>query len=285
MFYPFFMTYQMDVIAEAIDYLVAHYHEQPSLEFLARRAGYDAAHFQKLFKENVGISPKRLVQYMTMRHARDFLAEGNSTLDTAFEAGLSGNGRLHDLFVSCEAVTPGDVQRRGAGLAIRYGWHPTPLGEMQVAVTARGVCWVGFAVDESRVRAMDRMHEWWPAASFIEDADGTAEAVEQIMRIWSGRGDAAYKLTLDLYGTNFQIQVWRALLQIPTGDVTSYQSIAEKVGRPKASRAVGTAVGANPVSLLIPCHRVIQSSGIVENYGWGSPRKKALLGMEQVLTS
>lgn len=313
------MTLQMDVIAESIDYLVAHYAERPSLEALALRAGYDPVHFQKLFSDKVGISPKRLIQYMTMRHARELLGQGAGMLEAAHGAGLSGGGRLHDLFVTCEAATPGEVGRKGQGLSIRYGWHPTPLGEILIGLTKRGVCWLGFRVDERRDQAMERMQGWWLRADFMEDAAGTAEAAEQVMGIWgtclppSGslsrstsppgkgeeisdefpppwkggcreggdqRGGKTPKLRLHLHGTNFQLQVWRALLRIPGGRTLSYQDIARELGNPKASRAVGGAVGANPVSLLIPCHRVIQASGIVENYGWGSARKKLLLGLE-----
>jgi AraC family transcriptional regulator of adaptative response/methylated-DNA-[protein]-cysteine methyltransferase len=274
------IDFQYDVIAEAIDYLVARYADQPDLDALARRAGYDPSHFQKLFKANVGISPKRLVQYMSLRHARDLLTAGATTLEAADAAGLSGNGRLHDLFVAVEAATPGDVKRRGQGLSIVYGFHPTPIGQILVAQTARGVCYLGFLMDQDRAAPLAKMKSWFPAAVYREDAAVTAEAAAHIMRIWRGQGDAARKLTLDLHGTNLQLQVWRALLQIPTGETVTYQHIARQLGRPKAARAIGNAVGANPVSLLVPCHRVIRATGIIDNYGWGSPRKKLLLAME-----
>lgn len=268
------------VIAEAIDYLVANWQDQPDLDHLARRAGYEPTYFQKLFRDRVGISPKRMIQYMSMRRARDLLMQGASVLDVSHSTGLSGAGRLYDLFVNAEAATPGEVGRRGQGLHILYGWYPTPLGEVLIARTQRGVCWLGFVVDGKRDMAESRMRKHWPLASFAEDADAVRTDAAHIMRIWAGRGDNARLLRLDLYGTNFQIQVWQALLKIPCGETVSYQSIARDLGNPKASRAVGTAVGANPISLLIPCHRVIQASGIVENYGWGSPRKKLILGME-----
>ena len=265
-------------IAESIDYLVAHWQEQPALEGLARRAGYDTTYFQKLFREKVGISPKRLVQYMNMRHVRDLLAGGTSTLDAAHAAGLSGSGRLHDLCVSVQAATPGEMQRKGARLVITYGFHPTPLGEILVAQTSRGVCYLGFLVDEDRDVPLARMKKDWPKASFVKDEKTTAVAAQKIMMIWAG--SRKEKLKLDLYGTNFQIQVWQALLKIPCGEFVSYQDIAKQIKRPKAARAVGGAVGSNPISLLIPCHRVIQASGIIDNYGWGSPRKKLILAME-----
>lgn len=271
------------VIADTIDYLVAHYREQPSLEALARRAGYDPTHFQKTFRQKAGISPKRFCQFMTYRHARDLLASGHDALAAALDSGLSGAGRLHDLFVACEAATPGEVRKRGRGLEIRYGFHPTPLGELLIGRTSRGVCWLGFRVDGLRDAPMERMHGHWPEAVFVEDVTATAPDAAQIVAIWLGVADARRKLRLDLHGTNFQIQVWRALLKIPNGDTVTYDDVACTIGRPKSQRAVGNAVGANPVSLLIPCHRVIRKSGVLNNYGWGDARKKALLGMEAAL--
>ena len=268
------------VIAEAIDYLVAHYADQPDLDALACRAGYETSYFQKLFREKVGISPKRLVQYMSMKHAREMLLDGASTLESAHAAGLSGNGRLHDLFVSIEGATPGEVKSRGEGLEIVYGFHPTPLGEILVANTSRGVCYLGFQIDQDRSVPVKRMQAHIPRAVYIANDNATADSAAHILRIWRGQGEESRKLKLDLYGTNMQIQVWQALLRIPTGETVCYLDIAKELGRPNSARAIGNAVGANPVSLLIPCHRVIQASGIVNNYGWGSPRKKMILGME-----
>lgn len=268
------------IIAESIDYLVAHYNEQPALDFLAERAGYDSAHFQKLFREKAGISPKRLMQYMNMRQVQELLNRGRSTMDTALSAGLSGTGRLYDLCVSCAAVTPGDVQHGGRGLGVQYGWHPTQLGEILVAQTERGVCYLGFVVDGSHDAAETKMRGYLPHAVYSHNADATLNAAAQIMAIWRGADDGRKKLKLDLHGTNMQIQVWQALLKIPTGETATYKDIAGQIGKPKAARAVGNAVGANPVSLLIPCHRVIRATGIIDNYGWGSPRKKLILGLE-----
>lgn len=272
-----------NVIAESIDYLVAHYQARPDLDELAARAGYETTHFQKIFREKVGISPKRLVQYMSYRHARDLLVEGHSTEAAASAAGLSGTGRLYDLFVSCEALTPGSARMKGRGLSVAYGFHPTSLGEILVAVTDKGVCYLGFLVDGDRSVPVARMKAHLPEALFREDDNATRAAAAAIMTIWTGHGDAGRKLKLDLQGTNFQIQVWQALLKIPLGETVTYQDIAREIGRPKSMRAVGNAVGANPVSLLIPCHRVIRSSGIIDNYGWGSPRKKALLAVESAM--
>lgn len=280
------MTVSDQVIAEAIDYIAACGTDgAPDLDALAHRAGYEVTYFQKLFREKVGISPKRVIQFMQARHARDLLESGASTTDAAHGAGLSGTGRLYDLFVTCEAVTPGAVQHRGRGVAVAYGFHATPLGELLVARTGRGVCYLGFLVDGERTVPLAKMRAHMPHADFNEDHAATAEAAAQIMRIWAGRGQAQRKLTLDLHGTNLQIQVWQALLKIPLGETTTYLDIAHDLGRPRAARAVGNAVGANPVSLLIPCHRVIQSSGILNNYGWGGPRKKMILGIEAALAS
>lgn len=268
----------MNVIAEAIDYLVAHYADQPDLDALAKRAGYEASYFQKLFKDKVGISPKRLVQYMSMSHARELLLDGASTLDSAQAVGLSGNGRLHDLFVSVEGATPGEVRSRGAGMDVVYGFHATPIGELLVAQTGRGVCYLGFLVDQDRSVPVAKMKAHMPMAQFTANDNAIADTAGKIMQIWCGK--ARERLKLDLYGTNLQLQVWQALLRIPAGETVTYKDIAERLGKPKASRAIGNAVGANPVSLLIPCHRVIRGTGIIDNYGWGSPRKKVLLGLE-----
>lgn len=270
-------------IAASIDYLVAHYQDEHDLKTLAARFSYEPTYFQKLFKSYTGLSPKRLAQVMTFSHARDLLTGGETTLETAYAAGLSGNGRLHDLCVTCEAATPGEMRLRGQGLRITYGFFPTPLGEMMLAATKRGLCWAGFQVDESRAHEIARARRHWPKADFAENPAMVQSYADQFLQIWKGAGDAARKLPLDLYGTNFQLQVWRALLRIPGGEVLTYQDIAQQVGRPAASRAVGNAVGANPVSLLIPCHRVIRATGIVDNYGWGSPRKKMILAVESRL--
>jgi AraC family transcriptional regulator of adaptative response/methylated-DNA-[protein]-cysteine methyltransferase len=193
---------------------------------------------------------------------------------------LSGGGRLHDLFVSVEAATPGMVQQRGEGMEISYGYHASPAGELLIGLTGIGVCWIGFTVGGDRDVPYREMQRHWPKARLFENASATRDAADHIMRIWRGQETGPAKLKIDLHGTNFQIQVWRALLKIPSGSVASYGDIAVALGDENASRAVGTAVGYNPVSLLIPCHRVIQKSGIVENYMWGTPRKKMLLGLE-----
>ncbi len=271
----------MQTIADAIDYIVAHWQDQPDLDALAQRAGYDPTHFQKTFSKLVGISPKKLGQYMHARHAREFLLEGYSTLDAAYAAGLSGNGRLFDLMVNVEAATPGEVQKKGLGLIVQYGFHPTPIGDILIAQTPRGLCWLGFVMEGDRAVPLKRLHDYWPCAQFVEDHVATGISAQKIMGMW--RGEVGPKMNVHLYGTNFQIQVWQALLKIPCGGAVSYLDVAHYIGKPKASRAVGGAVGANPISLLIPCHRVIQASGIIDNYGWGTPRKKLILAMESGL--
>ncbi len=267
-------------LAGAIDYLVAHYHEQPELEAVAAKFGYEPTYFQKVFQDHVGLSPKKFIQYMSLKTAKDFLLKGGSTLDAAYEAGLSGNGRLHDLFVTCEAASPGEVKNKGRGLMVHYGVHPTLLGELFVAKTERGICWLSFQMQGHQERSLARLYKHWQNAELIEDQNAAEEIAGDIMSIWNGAADSKKKTRLHLFGTNFQMQVWQALLKIPSGSTVSYNAIAQSLGKPDANRAVGTAVGANPISLLIPCHRVIQSTGIIENYAWGSERKKALLGLE-----
>jgi AraC family transcriptional regulator of adaptative response/methylated-DNA-[protein]-cysteine methyltransferase len=274
------MDHTDQVIAESIDYLVAHYDEAPNLDRLARRAGYEPTYFQKIFREKIGISPKRLIQYMQVRHAKELLRDGNPTLDVAHETGLSGSGRLYDLFVSCEAVTPGNMRFGGNDMTVTYGYHPSPLGEIMVAQTELGVCYLGFLMQEDRRAPEEKMHRYLPHAEYVHDDRAVAGTAEHILRIWRGQGDRKKKLKLDLYGTNMQIQVWQALLKIPCGETLTYSEVARQIGKPKAARAIGNAVGANPISLLIPCHRVIRATGIIDNYGWGSPRKKLILGLE-----
>jgi len=268
----------LHILSRAIDWIVAQ-ETPPSLETIAQQFSYEPTYFQKLFKAHVGVSPKQFIHYMLYRRARDLLLDGYSTLDAAYEAGLSGQGRLHDLFLKIEAMTPGSVKDRGHGLTITYGFAPTMMGELMIAKTNKGICWLGFQVNESRDRSTQRMLDYWPNATFIEG--DVSEDIALIQSLWMPSGEDRHNtLSLDLYGTNMQLQVWQALLKIPFGAVTDYKAIAQSIGKPKAARAVGNAVGMNPVSLLIPCHRVIQSTGIVNNYGWGSPRKKIILGLE-----
>ncbi len=273
---------QYQVIAESIDYITQHYRDAPDLDFLAARAGYDVTHFQKLFTSMVGISPKKLCRFMAARHARDILERGESAYRAAIDSGLSGGGRLHDLMVSYEGSAPGSIKARGGGLVIRFGIVPSVLGQVLIATTPKGLCWLAFQVDGTWEKAEQAMRARWPKAEFICDDEAITDIGAYINTLWCGtyEGNAAKLLRLSLYGTNFQVQVWRALMTIPYGALVTYQDIGTRIGKPKAARAIGNAVGANPVSAFIPCHRVIRASGIIDNYAWGSARKKLILALE-----
>lgn len=263
-------------IEQAIQYLEKHASGQPELNEIASAVGLSEYHFQRTFSRWAGISPKRFLQFITKEGAKDLLAQSENLLDTTYGVGLSSLGRLHDLFVTTEAVTPGEYKSGGAGLTIRYGLHDTPFGKALIGVTERGICHLGF-VGNSEGDAIDALVADWQQAKMIEDHKATAPLVEPIFDL-SQRGNAP--LRLHLRGTNFQLKVWEALLRIPPGAVTSYEGLAEQAGRPGASRAVGTALGRNPIAVLIPCHRVIRKMGEFGNYRYGTIRKKALLGWE-----
>lgn len=268
------------MIARAIHHLVENWQDQPSLDDLAAVAGLSPFHFQRLFTRWTGISPKRFVQFLTLDNAKRLLAENRSVLDVALDVGLSGPSRLHDLFVACEAMTPGEYKALGGGLTIRWGLHDSPFGRALVAMTERGVCWLGFSDEEDGRDALDELAGAWPAARLSEDPDATRPAAARAFG-WDRPPSGAEPLRLLLKGTNFQIKVWEALMRIPPGALVSYQDVARAVGSPAAVRAVGSAVGRNPLCVLIPCHRVIQKSGIIHNYRYGNPRKRALLAWEQ----
>ena len=266
-------------VEQALRFLEQHVEDQPSLKEVAENVHLSEFHFQKLFTRWVGISPKRFLQYLTKERAKSMLASSRNLLDTAYSVGLSGPGRLHDLFVACEAVTPGEFKRQGEDLTIYYGFHPSPFGECLLANTERGVCNLIFVMDGDRQAAYRSLHRTWPLADLAEDREKTRPYIRKIFTRLSGL--QAEPLNLYLRGTNFQIKVWEALLRIPAGSVVTYQDIAVAIGMPRAARAVGNAVGQNPVPVLIPCHRVIRKDGNFGNYGYGRARKKALLGWEQ----
>lgn len=269
-------------IEQAITYLESHYKEQPNLEEVAASIGLSEFHFQRLFTRWAGVSPKRFLQFLTKEGAKELLSRSENLLDTTHQVGLSSLGRLHDLFVSTEAVTPGEYKTQGEGVTIRYGIHLTPFGKCLIGMTERGICHLGF-VQTSEGDALDSLVAGWKEARMIEDYRTTAALVGPIFDL---RFSARIKpLTLHLRGTNFQLKVWEALLQIPTGAVTTYEGLAQRIGQPSASRAVGTAVGHNPIAVLIPCHRVIRKVGDFGNYRYGPLRKKALLAREFVNTS
>ncbi|WP_054005484.1 methylated-DNA--[protein]-cysteine S-methyltransferase [Cypionkella psychrotolerans] len=263
-------SYHYAVIARALKIIDAGGPGQ-SLDDLAAQMGMSAAHFQRTFSQWVGVSPKRYQQYLTLDHARRLLADRFTVLETAHAAGLSGGGRLHDLFLTWEAMSPGDYATGGAGLLIRWGYFQTPFGEALVMATDRGICGLGFTEEFGRDWSMNDLTARWPQASYIED-QSIAPLVNEAMA-----GRAA---RLHLIGAPFQLKVWEALLQVPSGHVTTYSELAGAVGHPTAQRAVGTAVGRNPISFLVPCHRALRKSGGLGGYHWGLPVKRAILAWE-----
>jgi AraC family transcriptional regulator of adaptative response/methylated-DNA-[protein]-cysteine methyltransferase len=270
-------------IAKAISYLQANYLEQPGLETMARAVHMSEFHFQRVFSRWAGISPKRFLQFLTVEHAKRQLTEAKPVLDATFDSGLSSPGRLHDLFVSVEAVTPGEFKTRGQGIQIKYGFHPTPFGQCLIGATDRGVCWLSFHDDRSKRTALSNMQSRWSGAKFDEQAKATEPVVNQIFsNLEKGQKSS---LSLLLMGTNFQLKVWQALLRIPRGDVTTYENIGELIGAQNSARAIGSAVGDNRIAYLIPCHRVIRKSGLLGGYHWGEPRKRAMLAWEAAKTA
>jgi AraC family transcriptional regulator of adaptative response/methylated-DNA-[protein]-cysteine methyltransferase len=264
-------------IGTAIEYLVAHYDEQPSLTEVAERVRLSPYHFQRVFARWAGISPKRFVQYLTLEHAKRALEGSASVLDAAYDAGLSGPGRLHDLFVTYESMTPGEYKRGGAGRVIRFGVVPSPFGACFIGATDKGICGLGFLSSDDPGEAEAFFRERWPAAQLVLDARAIAPLAEAIFAL---DGRSRRPLRVHLMGTAFQLKVWEALLRIPPGALVSYQHLASALCGPSAARAVGGAVGANPVSYLIPCHRVIRKAGVITGYAWGPERKRALLALE-----
>jgi AraC family transcriptional regulator, regulatory protein of adaptative response / methylated-DNA-[protein]-cysteine methyltransferase len=264
-------------IEQAILYLENHVQDQPGLEEVAAQIGLSEYHFQRLFTRWAGVSPKRFLQFLTKEGAKQILDRSENLLETTHQVGLSSLGRLHDLFVTTEAVTPGEYKSRGAGVTIRYGIHPTPFGKCLIATTERGICHLSF-VQISEGNAIDELVADWKQANMIEDYRSTVGLIEPIFDLrYSHRGKP---LNVHLRGTNFQLKVWEALLRVPAGEVTTYAGIASRIGNPGAVRAVGTAVGLNPIAVLIPCHRVIRKVGEFGNYRYGTLRKKALLARE-----
>ena len=265
-------------IEKAIRFLDRERAAAPSLSRVAEHVGLSESHFQRMFTRWAGISPKRFVQHRTAEVVKRMLREQRPVLAVSFEAGLSGPGRLHDLVVNAEAVTPGEYQRAGLGVTVRYGFHPTPFGDCLLAMTARGVCHLAFVQPMTRRDALERLRKEWPLADLVPDQDTTRAAAA---KAFPPPGSARLpSLALHVKGTNFQLKVWRALLEIPHGSVTTYGALAAAIGDPKSSRAVGTAVGRNPVSYLIPCHRVIRATGELGGYAWGVDRKAVMLFRE-----
>jgi len=265
-------------IETIIKYIEQNFKQQPELKNISDHVGLSEFHLQRLFKRWVGISPKRFLQYLTKEHAKTLLRQSENVLSVTFDSGLSGPGRLHDLFVNCEAVTPGEYKLMGEGLNIDYGTHQTPFGKCMIAKTDRGVCGLFFLKGDDEKFYVQRLKQDWPAASIEKNPEKTLSSVKKIFSINLWQEDKP--VSLFVQGTNFQIKVWEALLKIPRGNVVAYGEIAEFVGQPKAVRAVGTAVARNPISFLIPCHRVIRKYGDFGNYQGGTARKKAILAWE-----
>jgi AraC family transcriptional regulator of adaptative response/methylated-DNA-[protein]-cysteine methyltransferase len=264
-------------MAKALDWLAQHWRERPSLEDAAEVVGLSPFHFQRIFTRWAGVSPKTFVAAIAHAEARDLLVEeGASVLDAALDTGLSGPSRLHDLFIAQEAVTPGEARRRGEGLELRWGWAPTPFGNGLFVTTPRGLCGLAFADPGDEQIAYDDMHNRWPAAQWVRD-DANAGAMAR--QVFLG-GDKPTPVVL--IGPPFHVQVWKALLRIPAGRTASYSDVAAWAGNPAASRAAGAAIGANPISFLIPCHRAIARDGRLTGYHWGLARKAAMLGTEAV---
>jgi AraC family transcriptional regulator of adaptative response/methylated-DNA-[protein]-cysteine methyltransferase len=275
-------NHHYDQVARAIDYLYEHFREQPSLDDVAAQVNMSAFHFQRVFTEWAGISPKRFLQYLTTDYLKNKLGDFNNLLDAADDAGLSGQSRVYDLFVTLEAVTPQEYKEKGSGIGIDYGFHQTPFGECIIGVTDRGVCHLSFLADGNRNEAVAGLEMAWENAQLRQN-DKLTEKTASI--IFDKQPSADQKLNILVKGTNFQVKVWNALLQIPMGSVSTYQSIAMGIGQPKALQAVGSAVGANPVAYLIPCHRVIRKNLVIGEYHWGPERKKAMLGWEMAKTA
>jgi AraC family transcriptional regulator of adaptative response/methylated-DNA-[protein]-cysteine methyltransferase len=267
--------YHYAVIARALA-LIDEGGPSLTLDDLASRMDMSTAHFQRVFSHWVGVSPKRYQQYLTLDHARQLLADRFTVLDTSLATGLSGGGRLHDLFLRWEAMTPGEFARGGAGLQIFWGYFDSPFGPALVMGTAKGICGIAFAAETGEAEAMADLQARWPKAEFVE----APERLQDWVRDAFGQREAGQAAPLYLIGAPFQIKVWEALLRIPSGQVTTYSEIASAVGHPKAVRAVGTAVGRNPVSWLIPCHRALRKSGGLGGYHWGLPVKRAMLAWE-----
>ncbi len=266
-----------DRIEKAILFLKQNFKEQPDLDEVARQVHVSPFHFQRLFKEWAGVSPKKFLQFISVEYAKNLLNQKLSLSDVSFETGLSGTGRLHDLFIGIEGMTPGEFKNGGHALQIHYSFAETAFGDIIIASTPKGICHLAFVKEEEH--GIEDLQSAFPNAGLIQKTD----LVQQdALRFFTGDWSDLKKVKLHLKGTPFQIKVWQSLLRIPFGDISTYSNIAGDIQHPKASRAVGTAIGNNPVAYLIPCHRVIKSSGIIGDYHWGSARKTAILGWEGV---
>ncbi|GGH08124.1 transcriptional regulator [Alsobacter metallidurans] len=267
-----------DRVRKALAFMTEHWRRQPSLDEVAAQVGVSSSHLHHIFRRWAGLTPKAFLQALTLDSARALLRDSASVLDAAYEVGLSGPSRLHDLFVTHEAMSPGEWKAAGAGVAMAYGFHPSPFGEAIVVATARGLAGVGFVDDGDRESALADMVRRWPRAQFREDPAATQALAQRAFDPECWRSDTPLRVVL--IGSDFEVRVWQTLLRIPMGRATTYSDIARHIGAPKAARAVGAAVGRNPISFVVPCHRVLGRSGALTGYHWGITRKQAMLGWE-----
>jgi AraC family transcriptional regulator of adaptative response/methylated-DNA-[protein]-cysteine methyltransferase len=267
-----------DIVRRAIAHIRNRWRAQPDIEEIAEAAGVTATDLHHLFRRWAGLTPKAFLQALTLDHARALLRESASVLDASYEVGLSGPGRLHDLFVTHEAMSPGEWKSGGEGLAISYGFHPSPFGTALVMATDRGLCGLAFADPGEEKSALADMRGRWPKARYVEDTARTAPTAQRIFDRGLWRPDRPLRVVL--IGTDFEVRVWETLMRIPMGRAATYSGVADTIGAPKAARAVGAAVGKNPVCFVVPCHRVIGKSGELTGYHWGLTRKRAMLGWE-----
>jgi AraC family transcriptional regulator of adaptative response/methylated-DNA-[protein]-cysteine methyltransferase len=265
-------------VRRIIAYISERWREQPSLDDIAAHVGLSTTHVHHLFRRWAGLSPKAFLQAITLDNAKALLAQSASVLDATYEVGLSGPARLHDLFVTHEAMTPGHYKAGGAGLTLSYGYHPSPFGEAILVATDRGLAGIGFVDDGDRAAALADMRRRWPKADYREDEAATAPLARRVFD--PTRWQAEQPLRVVLIGTDFEVRVWQTLLRIPLGRATTYSDVAHRIGKPSACRAVGAAVGKNPISFVVPCHRVLGRSGALTGYHWGLTRKQAILGWE-----
>ena len=266
------------LVRRAIEFISTAWREQPSLEAIAEEVGLAPGALARLFERWAGLTPKAFLQAVTLDHARRLLAGSASLLDASLDLGLSGSGRLHDLFVAHEAMTPGDFKRGGQGLTLRYGFHPSPFGFALVMATDRGLAGLAFGDPGEEKKSLADMRSRWPEATYVEDRNGTAALAPRVFDPKEWRADRPLRVIL--IGTDFQVRIWETLLSIPLGRAVTYSDIACKIRKPNASRAVGAAVGRNPISFVVPCHRVVGKSGELTGYHWGLTRKRALIGWE-----
>ncbi|NOT74670.1 MAG: methylated-DNA--[protein]-cysteine S-methyltransferase [Cyclobacteriaceae bacterium] len=271
-------------IEEAIRYLEQNFQRQPELDEVAEKVHLSSFHFQRIFTEWAGISPKKFLQYLTVDFLKTRIQSSKNIVEAAESAGLSSQSRVYDLFTTLEAVTPQEYKLHGSGISIQYGFHETPFGTSLIGTTDRGVCWLSFVNigDDPKIE-LDKMKDHWNQSVFHQDQALTSKFTDQIFG--SERSASQNKIHVFVKGTNFQIKVWEALLRLPMGSVTTYQNIAEKIKNPKAMQAVGSAVGSNHIAYLIPCHRVIRKDGILGEYRWSAPRKKSIIGWEMAKAS